>query len=381
MRRTAWVAVVVVVVAAAAAYFLFFRGSGGPGDTEVTASGTTGGASPAAERRAEGRRGRRGGGGNRQVRVVTAEVKMRTIDNRVAAVGTGRALRSLTLSADVSGVIEKVAFTAGKPVKEGEALVILESQAQAIAVKLAQVKVDDAQATVTRYEKLNSTNTVATVQLETARTNLAAAKAELEAKQYELRRRTIRAPFDGVMGITNLVKGDYLKDGAAIATIDDRSKLLLEFVVSERAATSIKLGQQVRATTLSLSGQAFFGTVTAIDSRIDPASRTLRVEGTIPNPDNRLLSGMTFSVSINIPGELRPSFPGLAIKWDRQGAHVWQVMADDTVKRVGVTIRRRDNDTVSVDAKLQAGDKVVIEGLDNLRPGLKVQVAQAARPQ
>lgn len=382
MRRAAFLAVLVAVIAAAAAYFLYFRDDPGVTGPVLMGTGESGGPSPTAERRAEGRRGtRRGGRGPRQVRVVTAEVQMRTIDNRVAAVGTGRALRSLTVSAEGSGVIEKIAFTAGAPVKAGDPLVVLESEAQSIAVKLAQVKVDDAQATVNRYETLSSRNAVSGVQLEQARTALAAAKAELEARQYELRRRTIRAPFDGVMGITTLVKGDYLKDGAAIATIDDRSKLLVEFVVSERAASSIKLGQPVRATTLSLTGQVFRGKISAIDSRIDPASRTLRVEAILPNPDNRLLSGMTFSISVNIPGEERPTFPGLAIKWDRNGAHVWQVMPDNTVKRIGVTIRRRSNDTVSVDAKLKAGDRVVIEGLDNLRPGLKVTVAQASQAQ
>lgn len=389
MRRMAWLAAVVAVVAAAVVYFVFFQNGGTPAGSGTSGTkATTGGSpaaagkSPAAERRAERRRGgRRGGRGARQVRVVTAPVVMRTIDNRVAAVGTGRALRSLTLSADVSGVIEKVGFTPGTKVKAGAALVVLESEAQTIAVKLAQVKVDDAQATVDRYRTLAARNAVSSVQLEQARTSLATAKAELEARQYELRRRTIRAPFDGVMGISNLVKGDYLKDGAAIATIDDRSELVVEFVVSERAAASIKLGQPVRATTLSMTGQVFRGVVSAIDSRIDPASRTLRVEATLPNADNRLISGMTFSISINIPGEVRPTFPGLAIKWDRNGAHVWQVLDDNVVKRVAVTIRRRSNNTVSVSAKLKEGDRVVIEGLDNLRPGLKVTVAQADRPQ
>lgn len=376
MGRAGLWAAVVVAIAAAAIYFIFFHGE--PGGPDPTAGGPDAAnpASPAAERRAEGRRGGRRGrrGAGRQVRVVTADVAMRTIDNRVAAVGSGRAIRSLTLSADVSGIIEKMVFTAGKPVKAGDPLVVLVSEAEQIAVKLAKVKVDDAQATVTRYEALASTRAVAAVQLEQARTALATAKAELEAKEYELRRRTIRAPFAGVMGITTLGVGDYLKDGAAISTIDDRSRIQVEFVVSERAASSIKLGQPVRATTLALTGQVFRGTVSAVDSRIDPASRTLRVEAVLPNEDDKLIPGMTFSISINIPGESRPTFPGLAIKWDRNGAHVWQVMPDNTVKRVAVTIRRRTNRTVSVDAKLKAGDKVVVEGMDNLQPGRKVTV-------
>lgn len=372
-RRTVVAVAVVIVAGAVAAFFIFRNGSvDGPAATIPTGNEKT----PAAERREESRQGtprRR----TRQVRVVTAKVVMRTIRNRVAAVGTGRAFRSLTVTSDVSGVIEKIAFTAGAPVKAGAELVVLESQSQTIAVRLAQVKVDEADATVKRYETLKARSAISGVQLEQAQTALAAAKAELDARQYDLSRRTIRAPFDGVMGITRLVKGDYLKDAAPIATIDDRSKLLVDFVVSERAASSIKLGQSVRATTLSFTGQVFRGTVSAIDSRIDPASRTLRVEAVLPNADNRLISGMTFSIRINIPGEERPTFPGIAIKWDREGAHVWKVGDDDKVSRVPVTIRSRTNQRVSVDAELKAGDRVVVEGLDSLLPGLKVTVVPA----
>jgi RND family efflux transporter MFP subunit len=379
-KGTRLVALVVFVVAAAAvaAYFYFRESPSGPAP-----GADAGNQSAASERRAErrggGRRGR--GGGAREVRVVTAKVEIRTVDNRVAAVGTSRAQRSLTLTADASGLIEEINFSAGAPVKAKDPLVVLNGEAQQLAIKLAQVKVDDTASTVRRYVTLRATNAVANVQLEQARTALAAAQAELEARQYDLRRRTIRAPFDGVMGITTLVKGDYLREGTAIATIDDRSKLLVDFDVSERFAGHIKLGQSVRATTLSLTGQVFRGEVSAIDTRIDPASRTLRVQATIPNPENLLIAGMTFSLSINIPGEQRPTFPGLAIKWDLNGAHVWRVRPDGTVERVGVTISRRDNETVSVTADLKAGDQIVIEGQDNLRPGVKVMTVSDARTQ
>lgn len=321
------------------------------------------------------RAGRRGGGG-RDTRVVTAKVAMRVIGNRVAAVGTGRALRSLTLSAQVSGVIEEIRFSPGQTVREGQPLVVLQSEAERIAVKLAKVKVDDAAATVARYETLLARNAAPSVQLEQARTALATAKAELEAKEYELRRRTITAPFGGVMGITTLTVGDYLKEGSAIATIDDRSKLIVEFVISERAATFVRLGQDVRLSTPTLRGIVFHGKVSALDSRIDTASRTLRVEATVPNDDNRLIPGMTFSVSIRIEGETLPTVPGHAIQWDRSGAHVWLVTPERKAKRVQVQIRRRENDLVTVEAKLKKDDQVVVEGLDYLRDGASVTLAQ-----
>ncbi len=302
---------------------------------------------------------------------------MKTVGNRVAAVGTGRAFRSLTLSADVSGVVESVNIVPGQKVDAGTALVVLESAAQRIAVKLAQVNVDEAAAAVKRYQTLESRNVASSVQLEQAKTKLAQAKAELESKQYDLARRTISAPFAGVVGITRLTKGDYIKEGTAIATIDDTSKLIVDFVVSETFASQIKLGQGVRALSPSVLGVVFQGTVSAKDSRIDIASRTLRVEATLPNAENRLIPGMTFSVSIRIEGAKLPTVPNLAVRWDRNGAHVWVVdPKTQTARRVAVRIRSRTARAASVEGKLAEGDQVVTEGLESLRPGAKVTVVQ-----
>jgi RND family efflux transporter MFP subunit len=178
------------------------------------------------------------------------------------------------------------------------------------------------------------------------------------------------------MGLTTLGKGDYLQQGAAVASIDDRTSLVVAFVVSERVAGAFTLGHDVRATTPALSGAVFRGKITAIDTRVDAASRTLRIEATIPNDQNRLIAGMTFSVEVQIPGEKLPVIPGLAIQWDRNGAFVWALADNNTVKRVGVTIRRRENDTVAVEAALKDGDQVVIEGTQGLREGASVTVAQ-----
>jgi RND family efflux transporter MFP subunit len=368
--RTAALVVVAAVIVGVGAYF-GLRGAtepnNGTGGSTAAKSGGTGATGGSTARRRAGRRGRRGRRG--PARVVVAAVELRTIGNRVAAVGTGRALRSLTLTANVTGIIDEIRFTAGQAVKEGEPLVILQSEAERIAVRQAQVKLRDAEATMQRYQRLAAQNALAKVQLEQARTAVATAKTELEAKQYELKRRTIVAPFGGVMGITTLVKGDFLKEGTAIATIDDRSQLVVEFVISERVASQLKLGNPVRLVTPALSGRVFQGKISALDTRVDTASRTLKVHASVPNPDGRLISGMTFSVSLRIEGRKLPSMPGLAIQWDRNGAFVWRVGDNNKVQRVGVTIRRRENNMVSVEGKIAPGDKVVIEGHDNVRPG------------
>lgn len=367
-KRLAFAGIGIVIIAFAAWYFLIRSPAPTPG-TPNRAEAPSNRATPPAT----GQQRRRVAASNR---VVVAKVEIQTIGDRVAAIGTGRAVRSLTIVADVAGFIEDIKFTPGQQVKAGVELVKLRSEAEEIGVKLAQVKVDEANANLKRYETLSERNAVASVQVDQARTALALAKAELDAKQYELRRRTVLAPFDGVMGLTTLSKGDYIQQGAAIATIDDRSSLLVAFVVAERAAGSFQLGHDVRATTPALPGLAIQGKISAVDTRIDAASRTLRVEATLPNEQGRLIAGMTFSVEVRIPGERLPVIPGLAIQWDRSGAFVWALTADNKARRVGVTIRRRDNDTVAVEADLKEGESVVIEGTQGLREGATVALVQ-----
>lgn len=369
-QRIAAVAALVVLAGGIGGYFLLRSSSGAPSVAQQRADQRTAPARPDSARPQPGQQ-RRGAAANR---VVVAKVQVQTVGDLVAAIGTGRAIRSLTISAEVAGVIEDIRFRPGEAVKAGQELLKLKSEAEEIAVKLAQVKVDEADANLKRLQGLVERNAVPTVQVDQARTALALARAELEAKQYELRRRVVRAPFDGVMGLTTLGKGDYLAQGAAIATIDDRTSLLVAFVVSERVAGTFTLGHDVRVTTPALSGAVFNGKVTALDTRVDAASRTLRVEATIPNDQNRLIAGMTFSVQVQIPGEKMPVLPGLAIQWDRAGAFVWVLGEGSTVKRVGVTIRRRENDTVAVEAALKDGDQVVIEGTQGLRDGAAVTV-------
>jgi RND family efflux transporter MFP subunit len=371
-KRLAAIGIVAVVAAGIAAYFLLRGPSGAPPAAQQRADQRTDTTRPDSARPQRGQQRRRAVAN----RVVVVKVQVQTIGDLVAAIGTGRAIRSLTISAEVAGVIEDIRFRPGEAVKAGQELLKLKSEAEEIAVKLAQVKVDEADTNLKRLQGLVERNAVPLIQVDQARTAVALARAELEAKQYELKRRVVRAPFDGVMGLTTLGKGDYLAQGAAVATIDDRSSLLIAFVVSERVAGAFTLGHDVRATTPALSGAVFRGKITALDTRVDAASRTLRVEATIPNDQNRLIAGMTFSVQVQIPGEKLPVLPGIAIQWDRAGAFVWALDEGSKVKRVGVTIRRRENDTVAVEAALKDGDQVVIEGTQGLRDGASVTVVQ-----
>lgn len=308
----------------------------------------------------------RGRGGGAAPAVSLVDVEMQPRNERIAAVGSGRARQQVTLTTRVAGVITDVLFEGGTRVKRGDALVKLDAGPEAIAVETAEAQRAQAADTVARYKKL-SEGTISRVAEAEAETALKVADAELRRARDQLDRMTIRAPFDGIMGLTDLQAGDYIAIGTPIASIDDRSTLLVEFTVPEAVAMSMKKGLPVRANLIARSGDVYQGSVQAVGTRIDPVSRTLSVRAEIPNPDLTLIPGSTFSVSVRLPGEEAPMLPALAIQWDRQGAYVWRVKEDRSVERVAAAILTRVGDRVLVAAKLSDGDKVVYEGGDSLR--------------
>jgi RND family efflux transporter MFP subunit len=315
----------------------------------------------------------RRGGGDLTPAVTTVDVKLEPASERVAAVGSGRARQQVTLTTRVAGVISEVLFEGGQKIEAGQPLIKLNAEPEAIAVETAEAQRAQAADTVARYDQLNeaSVSRVARAEAETA---LKVADAALRRARDELDRMTIKAPFAGIVGISSLQAGDYLAVGNPVATIDDRTTILIEFTVPEAVATSIKREMPVRASLASRPGEIFNGKVQAVGTRIDPVSRTLTVRAEIPNPDLSLIPGSTFSVSIQLIGNEKPVVPGLAIQWDRQGAFVWRLGENNVVERVDVAIVARDGDRVFVDAALKAGDKVVNEGGGTLRASQAVRV-------
>jgi len=306
--------------------------------------------------------------------VMLTEVKVARMNERVAAVGSARARQQVTLTTRLAGVIAEVLFEGGQRVEANQPLVRLNNEPESIAVETAEAQRQQAADQVDRYKQLNE-GTVTRVAIAQADTALKVADAALRRARDDLDRMTIKAPFKGIMGLSNLQAGDYLAVGNPIASIDDRETLLIEFTVPEAVAPAMKIGIPVRATLVTRSGEPYEGKIQAVGTRIDPVTRTLMVRAEIPNPEFKLIPGSTFSISVQLPGEDRPMVPALAIQWDRQGAFVWRVTDKNAVERVNVAILARDADQVHVDAPLKPGDKIVSEGGSSLRAG------QTIRPQ
>jgi RND family efflux transporter MFP subunit len=211
------------------------------------------------------------------------------------------------------------------------------------------------------------------VQLNTAQ--LAADNARLEAQNAELalKRRAISTPVGGAVGLFQVSAGNTVTAQTVVTTVVDTSHILISFWVPERYASSIATGMPVAVSAVALPGEVIAGEVSAVDNRIDSASRTLEVQARIPNDNGRLRPGMSFSVGMSFPGETFASVDPLAIQWSSEGAYVWKY-EDGKVARVPVRIIQRNSDGVLVQGDIQEGDQVVTQGVQQLTAGATVRL-------
>ncbi len=312
--------------------------------------------------------GRPGGFGGRTTNVVTTAVTMATINDRLTAIGEGSAVRSVTVTAPAGGELAEVLVRPGQVVAAGDVIARFDAAAEQIAYDRARLAVEDAQAALARTEGLASSSLVATTALTAAK--LAANNAELELRNAEvaLDRRTITSPIAGTVGLLRVTPGNYVGAQTTVTTIDDTSSVLIDFWVPERYAANITPDMPVTVSAVALPGRSFAGEVSAIDNRIDPASRTLQVQAEIPNPDGILRSGMSFSVALDFPGEEFPAVNPLAILWSTEGSYVWKY-EDGHSTRVMAEIVQRNSDGVLVRADLSPGDAIITEGILQLSEG------------
>ena len=248
----------------------------------------------------------------------------------------------------------------------------LDDDVEKIAVAQAKVALKAAEDKLTRNEDLKKI--ISQAEYQEAQTAVESARLALSSAELALERRQVRAPIAGIAGIVSVDTGDYVTVSTPLVTLDDRSRLLVDFWVPERFTGLIRVGQEIKTTPIARPGKTFPGKIIAIDNRIDQASRTLHVRAEIPNEGDALRAGQSFEVVLDLAGDTWPSVSPLAVQWDANGSYIWRVTPDSKVERVAATIIQRNPDDVLVDAKIEPGDRIVVEGLQRLRDGAEVKL-------
>lgn len=322
---------------------------------------------------AEAGQGARGYGPGGPTRVVIAPVGTGALNDRITAIGDGRALRSVTVRAETSGRITEIGFRAGEMVEEGTVIFHLDDEAERIALDRARLVLDDAREDADRLDRLRQAGSATAVALREAELALRTAELSVRQAEFDLDQRQVVAPISGWMGLLEHEVGDRVAATEELAVISDRSEIQIDFRVPERILTKLSPGMPLKAEPLALPGVEIAGEVVAIDNQVDRNSRTVRVLGQLGNEGDRLRDGMSLTVSLSFEGEPFPTVDPLAVQWSSDGAFVWAVR-EGKATRVPIEIRQRNAQAVLVEGALETGEPVVIEGVQTLRPGAEVAI-------
>ena len=328
----------------------------------------------AARSPAGGQTAERRSGGSRAATVLVEAVELRPQRTRIKAVGTAQAYRSVTLHPAAAGEVAAVHFAPDQEVRKGSVLLELDSRREKLTVDLARVRVGNARQLLSRYERSTGSGAYAESTVADARGALDEAEIALRQAEVALSDRQVVAPFDGYVGLTDVDVGDRIATGDAITTLDDRTSLLVGFSMPELFLGRIGKGHPVEAATWAARDQAIPGEIVELGSRIDPVSRSFTARARVANEGDAFRPGMSFAVTLDVHGDRYPLVPEISVRYGTDGAFVW-VVREGAAARIPVRIVERQEATVLVDAALEDGEPVVVEGIQRLRPGLAVNVA------
>jgi membrane fusion protein, multidrug efflux system len=318
--------------------------------------------------------------------VTTVVAARETWPATLSAIGTVTAVQGVTVSADLPGIVQQIAFESGTAVREGDVLVRLDTRQEEAQLAAAEAERDLAKINFERTKSLVSQRAISQADFDRA------SAEQTEAKVGEIRatiaRKTIRAPFTGVLGIRQVNLGQYLSAGDPIVPLQALHPIHVDFGVPQQEAGQMKVGRTVRITAEDLTG-ALGGRVTAIDSVVEESTRNVQVQATLANPQGRLRPGMFVQTEVTV-GETRAviTLPASAINYAPYGNSVFIVTDLKTpdgqpyrgVKQQFVTLAGSRGDQVAVVSGVNSGDEVVSSGAFKLRNGAAVQVNNKVQP-
>lgn len=312
----------------------------------------------------------------RPAQVIAEPLQFERSSQRIEVVGNSEALQSVTLYPAIGDRVTAVHFKPGDQVKAGQLLVELDSRRQKAALQEAKILLKDAQRTVDRLTDSQKRGAVPVNELDQAITQRDLAQVAVTQAENELQDRHVVAPFDGVMGLTDVEVGDRITTQTAIATIDNFSQLYVQFAAPESAYSMLEQTQQVMLTPWNDGQTKIAAEIAQVDSRINPSDRTLRVKAVFNNQNQAYLPGMSFRVALTLHGEEYAVIPEAALLWGATGPYVWKEV-DGKAKRIDVKIQQRLAGRLLVEGDLVAKEMLVVEGVQRLRSGQELAINNA----
>lgn len=310
------------------------------------------------------------------VPVIYKTLQLEPFADGIEALGTLRANEAVVLSATVTDTVRAVHFEDSQRVKKGDVLVeILDDEEHAL-LQQARTAAAEAQRQYERVKSLAATNLATAALLDERRQAYDFAQAQLKATESRLADRVIIAPFDGVVGLRNISAGTLVTPGTPLTTLDDDSVMKLDISIPAVFLNAVQPGLTVLARTRERTGE-FAGRVSAIDSRIDPVTRSITVRALINNPERVLRPGMLMTVDLQMAESMSLLLPEEALLQEGYRSFVYRINRDSepvTVTKHEVKTGPRRPGSIVITAGLNPGDQVVTHGVLRLRDGFPVSL-------
>jgi len=321
--------------------------------------------------------------------VTTLVAKQEKWPATLKAIGTLAPVQGVTVSADLPGIVERIAFESGGSVHEGDLLVKLDTSQEEAQLAAVEADRDLARLNFERLQGLVDEGAISRADYDKA----AAEQKQTEARVGEIRatiaRKTIRAPFSGILGIRQVNLGQYLSAGSAVVPLQSLDPIYVNFGVPQQDAGQTPIGRSVRITTEDAASATVVGRITAINSVVDEATRNIQVQATLPNPRGQLRPGMFVQTEVILGSSTTiVALPASSISYAPYGDSVFVVsdMKDPSgksyrgVRQQFVTLGPGRGDQIALLSGVKPGEEVVTSGVFKLRNGAAVQINNKVQP-
>ncbi len=321
---------------------------------------------------------------------VTTDVAQRTEwQPTLESVGTVTAVNGVTVSTDLAGIVRQIAFESGSKVREGDLLVHLDTTQEEAQLHSAEAQRDFAAVSLKRDKDLVEKHAISQSDYDNADAVFRQNQASVDQFKALIARKTLRAPFDGVAGIRQVNLGQYLKEGDMVVTLQAFDPIYVNFSLPQQDLSKLIIGEPVQLRVDAFPDQIFNGTITAINSLVDQATRNVQVQATFKNSDFRLRPGMFAKVSVVLSERQNVvAIPATAIHYAPYGDSIFVVseLKDPQgkeykgVKEQFIKTGQTRGDMIAVVSGLKPGDEVVTSGVFRLKSGAHVKVNNQVKP-
>lgn len=307
------------------------------------------------------------------VTVVTEQVETHEINQSLSLIGKLEAAESVVVASEVAGKVNQIAVKANQNVQQGQLLIKLDDDKAQAALIEAKAYLKDEQRKLKEFQRLVKRNAITQTEIDAQKASVEIAQARLDAAQANLADLHITAPFSGTVGFIDFSRGKMVSSGTELLTLDDLSVMELDLQVPERYLSILSIGMEVIAKTSAWGEQTFTGQVTGIDTRISSETLNLRVRIEFENPENRLKPGMLMNASLAFPAIEAPIIPVQALEYSGTKRYVYVIDDNNKATRQEVILGARVDNEVVIESGVEVGDKIVVQGIVNMRDGVEVK--------